>query len=192
MLELDIRSFRYAEKEILKELSFSLEQGEHLVILGESGGGKSTLLHLIYGLLPLDMGTVKWQNKPLLGPGHHLIPGEKFIKLVAQDFNVMPFTSVSENIATHLSKLDEEADKVRISELLKVVDLYDYKDTLVKNLSGGQKQRVAIATALANAPQLLLLDEPFSNIDTFRKNSLRRKTFQLPEIKKYQLYHCHT
>jgi iron(III) transport system ATP-binding protein len=177
MLNVEIKSFGYTDKEILKSLSFSVKQGEHLVVLGESGGGKSTLLHLIYGLLPLEHGAVSWFNKPLLGPAHSLIPGEKFIKLVAQDFNVMPFTTVSENIATHLSKLDEKEDEARISELLQVVELTDFRNTLVKNLSGGQKQRVAIATALANAPELLLLDEPFSNIDTFRKNKLRRQLF---------------
>ena len=177
MLNVAITSFSYTEKEILKDISFSLKKGEHLAILGESGCGKSTLLHAIYGLLHLDQGTIIWEDKKLLGPKHNLIPGETFMKLVAQEFNVMPFISVAENVATHLTRRDQELDDERVAELLKIVDLEDFKDVKVKNLSGGQKQRVALAKALANEPKLLLLDEPFSNIDTFRKNGLRRQLF---------------
>lgn len=177
MLKVKITSFSYSEIPILNNISFNLKKGDHLAVLGESGCGKSTLLHLIYGLLHLENGSIYWNEKQLLGPQHSLIPGESFIKLVAQEFNVMPFANVSENIASHLTKMDEEKDLQRISELLKVVDMEDFANTLVKNLSGGQKQRVALAKALANEPSLLLLDEPFSNIDTFRKNKIRRDLF---------------
>lgn len=177
MLNVAISSFSYSDNEILKDISFSLQKGEHLAVLGESGCGKSTLLHIINGLLHLEHGTLFWDSKPLLGPKHNLVPGEPFIKLVAQEFNVMPFITVAENIATHLSRLDIEKDDYRVTELLEVVDLIDYRDSMVKNLSGGQKQRVALAKALAKEPELLLLDEPFSHIDIFRKNKLRRILF---------------
>ncbi|MDC8005159.1 ABC transporter ATP-binding protein [Aureisphaera galaxeae] len=177
MLQVHIASFSYTENEILKNISFSLNKGKHLAVLGESGCGKSTLLHLIYGLLHLEHGSLSWNSKPLLGPRHNLVPGEPFMKLVAQEFNVMPFITVAENIATHLSRLDAESDDMRVSELLKVVDLIEHKDRMVKDLSGGQKQRVALAKALAKEPELLLLDEPFSHIDTFRKSKLRRTLF---------------
>ncbi len=177
MLKVDIRSFSYTENEILKDIRFNLNTGDHLAILGESGCGKSTLLHIIYGLLHLDEGSLSWKETPMLGPNHNLVPGEPFIKLVAQEFNVMPFTTVSENVAEHLSRLDAKGDEIRVRELLDVVDLTDYSDIMVKNLSGGQKQRVALAKALAKQPELLLLDEPFSNIDTFRKNKLRRRLY---------------
>lgn len=177
MLHVEIESFSYTEKQILKNISFQLKEGEHLAVLGESGCGKSTLVHLIYGLLHLEKGTILWGDKQLLGPKHNLIPGENFMKLVAQEFNVMPFISVAENIATHLSRMDEEEDAKRVSELLTVVDMQSFKDVMVKDLSGGQKQRVALAKALAETPRLMLLDEPFSNIDTFRKNKLRRDLF---------------
>lgn len=177
MLQVAINSFSYSEKEILSDISFSLKKGEHLAILGESGCGKSTLLHIIYGLLHLEKGSLFWDDKPLLGPNFNLVPGEDFMKLVAQEFNVMPFITVAENIATHLSRLDLDRDKQRVDELLEVVEMDSFAKTKVKNLSGGQKQRVALAKALAKAPKVLLLDEPFSNIDTFRKNTLRRKLF---------------
>ena len=177
MLKVEIDSFSYSEKTILKDIHFTLKPGEHLSVLGESGCGKSTLLHLVYGLLHLENGSIFYNEKKLLGPTKTLIPGEPFMKLVAQEFNIMPFTTVAENLGSYLSRLDAEKDEKRIDELLKVVEMETFKNTLVKNLSGGQKQRVALAKALANEPEILLLDEPFSNIDVFRKNNLQRKIF---------------
>lgn len=180
MLQLNIASFSYPEMPktpVLQDVSFTLKEGEHLAILGESGCGKSTLLHLIYGLFHLDHGTITYKSKKLLGPNHNLIPGEPFMKLVSQDLGVMPFTSVAENIASHLDRNDKEKDNARVDELLAVVQLSKYKHVKVKSLSGGQKQRVAIAKALAQKPEILLLDEPFSSIDTFLKNKIRRSIY---------------
>ena len=180
MLKVTINEFSYPntpEVSVLKDIVFSLKEGEHLAVLGESGCGKSTLLHLIYGLLHLENGLLFWKEKQLLGPQHNLVPGELAMKLVAQEFNVMPFISVAENIATHLKRNNKEQDAARVDELLEVVALQEYKNTKVKNLSGGQKQRVALAKALANTPEVIFLDEPFSNIDTFRKNKLRRNLY---------------
>ncbi|EDM45285.1 multiple sugar-binding ABC transporter, ATP-binding protein [unidentified eubacterium SCB49] len=180
MLDINIESFKYEKTEetpILQDVSFSLEKGEHLAILGGSGCGKSTLLHLVYGLFHLKNGEIHYNNTKLLGPTHNLIPGEPFMKLVAQELNIMPFISVAENIASHLDRNDKEKDDARVDELLAVVHLTAYKHTKVKNLSGGQKQRVSIAKALAQQPEVLLLDEPFSSIDTFLKNTLRRSFF---------------
>ncbi|MEH6764287.1 MAG: ABC transporter ATP-binding protein [Aequorivita antarctica] len=177
MLKVEIDSFSYSEKNILKDIRFRLKPGEHLSILGESGCGKSTLLHLVYGLLHLEYGNIYFNAKKLLGPTNTLIPGEPFMKIVAQEFNIMPFITVAENLGSHLSRLDEKKDEKRIDELLEVVEMEAFKNTLVKSLSGGQKQRVALAKALANEPEILLLDEPFSNIDVFRKNKLQRKIF---------------
>lgn len=177
MLKVEINSFSYTDKSVLKHISFILKPGEHLSILGESGCGKSTLLHLVYGLLHLEKGTISYKGEKLLGPSHTLIPGEPFMKLVAQEFNIMPFSTVRENLGSHLATLDGEKDRARIDQLLEILELQAFKDTLVKNLSGGQKQRVALAKALAKDPEILLLDEPFSNIDSFRKNKLSRKIF---------------
>ena len=145
--------------------------------MGESGSGKSTLLKIIYGLFDIEKGTLFWKETQILGPKHHLIPGMAFFKYVAQDFDLMPYTSVSENIGKFLSRFYPEEKEARTQELLDVIEMTAFANTKVKHLSGGQQQRVAIARALAKEPELLLLDEPFSQIDNFKKNSLRRKLF---------------
>ncbi|MGJ8665305.1 MAG: ABC transporter ATP-binding protein [Patiriisocius sp.] len=187
MLKVKINSFAYPnnpEKVILENLSFSVNKGEHLVLLGESGCGKSTLLHLIYGLEKMEASEISWNGNTLLGPTFSLIPGEPFIKLVSQQFDLMPFISVAENIASHLNRKDKESDNNRVDELLSVVELSDFKNTKAQYLSGGQKQRVAIAKALTKEPEVLLLDEPFSSIDSFLKNKLSRKVFAYLKEKK--------
>lgn len=177
MLKIDTVSFSYQDKPILKEVSLSLEQGKHLAAIGESGSGKSTLLKAIYGLLELDKGTIHWKKNQVLGPSYNLVPGEKYMKYVAQDFDLMPYTSVAENIAAHLSAFEMDNHADRIQELLGVIEMEAFADIKVKNLSGGQQQRVALARALAQEPEILLLDEPFSSIDQFKKNELRYKLF---------------
>ncbi|SEC39250.1 ABC-type Fe3+/spermidine/putrescine transport systems, ATPase components [Tenacibaculum sp. MAR_2009_124] len=179
MLEVNHISFQYPNQEqTLENINFTLNKGEHLCIMGESGSGKSTLLKIIYGLLDVNHGTLYWNEKQILGPAHHLVPGMDFFKYVAQDFDLMPYTSVSENIAKFLSRFYPEETLKRTKELLEVIEMSEFAHVKVKNLSGGQQQRVAIARALAKEPELLLLDEPFSQIDNFKKNSLRRKLFK--------------
>ena len=178
MLKVNTVSFEYHKnKPVLRDINFSLQQGEHLCIMGESGCGKSTLLKAIYGLLDLQKGTIFWKENKVLGPEFHLVPGMDFFKYVAQDFDLMPYISVAENIKKFLSRFYPEESEKRTQELLNVIEMTAFENTKVKNLSGGQKQRVAIARALAKEPELLLLDEPFGQIDNFKKNSLRRNLF---------------
>ncbi len=178
MLKVNNISFEYSdEKEILQNVSFQLAPGEHLCIMGESGSGKSTLLKAIYGLLDLKSGTMFWKKEQILGPAFHLVPGMDFFKYVPQNFDLMPYTSVEENIAKYLSRFYMEEAKLRTQELLEVIEMQAFAKQKVKDLSGGQQQRVAIARALAKEPELILLDEPFSQIDNFKKNSLRRRLF---------------
>ena len=178
MLQVNNISFEYNEqKEILKNISFQLAAGEHLCVMGESGSGKSTLLKAIYGLLDLKTGELFWKSEQILGPAFHLVPGMDFFKYVPQNFDLMPYTTVEENIAKFLSRFYLEEAQQRTAELLEVIEMEAFAKQKVKDLSGGQQQRVAIARALAKEPELILLDEPFSQIDNFKKNSLRRRLF---------------
>jgi len=178
MLRVQQISFSYLENTpILKDISFEIPQGTHVSIIGESGCGKSTLLKLIYGLHDLDKGEIFWNDEQILGPAFHLVPGFERMKYVAQDFDLMPYTTVAENIGTYLSNFYPEEKQQRINELLAMVEMSAFANTKAKLLSGGQQQRVALAKALAREPEVLLLDEPFSHIDNFRKNALRRNLF---------------
>ena len=177
MLKVKNVSFGYTSKEVLNNVSFTANKGDYIAIIGESGCGKSTLLEIIYGLLHIEKGAVYWNEEKLLGLNFYLIPGEDFMKYLPQDFDLMPYITVEENIGKNISSLDPNKLN-RIKELLEVVDMSNFLKTKVKNLSGGQKQRVAIAKVLADEPEVLLLDEPFSHIDNFRKNHLRRSIFK--------------
>lgn len=185
MLKVQHLSFGYSKtKMVLENFNFSLKKGEHLCVMGESGCGKSTLLKSIYGLVDLQKGEIFWNNEQILGPAFHLVPGFDKFKYVAQDFDLMPYISVSENIKKFLSRFYPEESEKRTQELLSVIEMNAFANTMVKNLSGGQKQRVAIARALAKEPELLLLDEPFGQIDNFKKNTLRRNLFGYLKEKK--------
>ncbi|WP_034887083.1 ABC transporter ATP-binding protein [Gillisia sp. Hel_I_29] len=176
MLQLKNVSFSYDKTPILKNINLKIEKGQNVSIIGASGCGKSTLLQLIYGLHHTD-GIITWNGKELLGPTFNLVPGEDFIKYLAQDFDLMPPLSVQENVGKYLSNMYPVKKKRRIKELLGVVEMQDMANVKASKLSGGQQQRVALARALANEPELILLDEPFSHIDHFRKNNLRRRLF---------------
>lgn len=177
MLNVSSLSFSYHTASILSNIHFSAQKGEHISIIGESGCGKSTLLKLIYGILQPVEGEVFWGDHKILGPNFKLVPGESFMKYLPQNFDLMPFISVEENISQFLSVFYPEELKQRTLELLEMIEMTDFATTKVQYLSGGQQQRVALARVLAQQPELLLLDEPFSHIDHARKNVLRRNLF---------------
>ncbi|APY08393.1 ABC transporter ATP-binding protein [Winogradskyella sp. J14-2] len=178
MLQVKNLSFGYTKKQILKNINFSVNSGQNLAIIGESGSGKSTLLKLIFGEYNLDKGQILWKNTEILGPKYNLVIGYDFMKYVTQEFDLMPYTSVKNNIGKHLSRFYPKEKEKRVNALLKVVELEAFANVKVKTLSGGQKQRVALAKALAKQPEIILLDEPFSHIDNFKKQSLRRNVFK--------------
>lgn len=178
MLQVKNISFRYKTQTILNNISFKVKAGEHLSIIGESGSGKSTLLKILYGTYDLNKGEIFWKDQAILGPKYNLIIGPEYMKYVAQEFDLMPFISVAENIGAFLSNFYPAEKQERIKELLDVVELNDFANIKVKFLSGGQKQRVALARAIAKQPEILILDEPFSHIDNFKKQSLRRSLFK--------------
>jgi ABC-type Fe3+/spermidine/putrescine transport system ATPase subunit len=178
MLEIKDISFTYIDKPVIENVSFTIAKGENTAIIGESGCGKSTLLKLIYGLYDLNSGAITYNDKPILGPKYNLVPGEDYIKYLAQDFDLMPYITVEENVGKFLSNMYPEDKKARVQELLEMVEMTAFAKVKAKFLSGGQQQRVALARVLALEPEIILLDEPFSQIDSFRKNSLRRNLFR--------------
>ena len=177
MLTVKNISFGYDEDTILHNISFTVTKGQNIAIIGESGCGKSTLLKLIYGLYDLGEGEIAYNEEKVLGPAYNLVPGMPYMKYLAQDFDLMPYTTVAENVGKYLSNFHLKEKKQRVQELLEVVEMTDYADIKPKYLSGGQQQRIALAKVLAVEPEVLLLDEPFSHIDNFRKNALRRNLF---------------
>jgi ABC-type Fe3+/spermidine/putrescine transport system ATPase subunit len=176
MLKVKNLSFAYGDKPVLKNLSFNIQKGENISIIGASGCGKSTLLQSLYGLHDVN-GKIFWKEKQLLGPNFNLVPGEDFMKYLTQDFDLMPPLTVAENVGKYLSNAYPRKKQQRVNELLALVEIKELAKTKAKFLSGGQQQRVALARTLANPPEVLLLDEPFSHIDHFRKNKLRRNLF---------------
>ncbi len=159
-------------------MSFQLKAGNSYALIGASGSGKSTLLKLAYGLLDADFGSIFWNDKQILGPAYHLVPGMDYMKYLAQDFDLMPFVSVAENVGRFLSNFYLKEKKNRVDELLELVDMTEFANIKAKFLSGGQMQRTALARVLALEPEFLLLDEPFSHIDPFQKRKLATQLFQ--------------
>lgn len=177
MLQVENISFGYTEKTIIHNISFNIQKGQNIALLGESGCGKSSLLKLIYGLHDLDEGRISWNGTLVTGPKYNLIPGMPFMRFMAQDFGLMPYETAGESVGKYLSNSFNAIKRLRIEELLDLVEMAEYSKVKVNLLSGGQQQRVALARVLALEPEILLLDEPFSHIDNFRKNALRRNLF---------------
>ena len=172
MLKIQDLSITYADQPVLKSIYFSLKRGERIVIVGESGCGKTTLLKTIAGHLQPNSGGVWFEGERVLGPKEQLVPGHSKIKLVNQDFGLDDFHSVEENIRLKLLQYNTAYIQARIEELLKVTGLEKFRNYQAKLLSGGQKQRLSIARALADEPELLLLDEPFNQLDYFLKQKI--------------------
>lgn len=179
LLEINNLFFSYsAEKPLFQNLNLHFEEGKIIALAGESGCGKSTLLSLIYGLLDWQGGNIIFDGEKLFGPKGNLVPGEAKMKFVAQNFDLMPYATVAENVGKFISNINLAKKRETVAELLEVVGLSEFAHVLPKYLSGGQQQRVAIARALSVLPKLLILDEPFSNLDFPRKIELREKLFR--------------
>ena len=178
MLQIKDITFTYIDQPVIENVSFTIVKGQNIALIGESGCGKSTLLKLIYGLYNLNSGEITYNGNPIFGPKSNLIPGEDYIKYLAQDFDLMPHITVEENVGKFLSNMYPEEKSARVKELLDMVEMTAFTKVKARFLSGGQQQRVALARVLALEPEILLLDEPFSQIDSFRKNSLRRNLFR--------------
>jgi len=136
MLDLKNVSYKVSNHFTVGPIHITINKGDHVAVIGESGCGKTTLLKVIYGLMDIDNGSIFWDDRKITGPEENLIPGMPYIKYLSQDFDLMPFTSVAENINKYLSRLEPETSKARTEELMKVVDMTNYANAKVKTLSG--------------------------------------------------------
>lgn len=164
---------------VLEKLSLSVQQGEIVCLLGASGCGKTTLLKAIAGLLPLTSGEVKLKDKVLDNGEKWLPPEARNIGLIFQDYALFPHLTVAENIAFGLKGKSQLEQYQTVDSMLDLVHLTGLGERYPHQISGGQQQRVAIARSLACQPDLLLLDEPFSNIDTQVRHGLIRDIRQI-------------
>jgi NitT/TauT family transport system ATP-binding protein len=167
-------TFECGRRVVLEDVSLEVASNEILAILGPSGCGKSTLVRVMVGLIQPTSGAVLAHGKPLVG----LHPG---IALVFQNFALFPWLTVRQNVEMALAGLDVPAEKAkeRVERCIDTVGLGGHQDAFPKELSGGMKQRVGIARAMARAPELLCMDEPFSALDVFTAESLRSEIYNL-------------
>lgn len=184
MINVHNLSLNFGKTHVLNNLSFNLEQGEIACLLGKSGSGKTTALRCIAGFEQPKTGSIILGNQPLFTDnGINLPAHQRHIGMVFQDYALFPHLSIAKNIAFGIANLPKAEQKNRVDELLDLVGLPNYHHRYTHELSGGQQQRVAIARALACKPKLILLDEPFSNLD----NELRtRLSFEIRTLLKSQ------
>ena len=166
---------QYDDQTVLESLSLEVEQGQIVCLLGASGCGKTTLLKAIAGLLPLSSGQMSLNCLTIDDGENWLPPEQRNIGMIFQDYALFPHLTVAENIAFGLKNETTQQKLLKVEEMLGLVHLKGYGDRYPHQLSGGQQQRVAIARSLAYKPDLLLLDEPFSNIDTQVRHELIRE-----------------
>ena len=178
-LDIDRLSHRYGKTLAVEDFSLSLAEGEIVCLLGPSGCGKTTVLRLVAGLESVQSGQIAMDEQVIAEPGRECPPEDRRVGLVFQDYALFPHLSVAENIAFGLTALKRPERAQRVSEVLAQVGLGAMADAYPHMLSGGQQQRVALARAMAVRPRLMLLDEPFSNLDTQLRHEVRDSTLHV-------------
>lgn len=175
VVEVEKLSFSYSKKreKIIEQCSFTVEQGEIVGILGPSGSGKSTLLRLIAGLELPASGKITICGNTVVSDEAVLPPERRGVGMVFQDYALFPHLTVAKNIEFGLHKLSKNDRVKRRTEMIELIQLNGLENRYPHELSGGQQQRVALARALAPKPNILLMDEPFSNLDTELKQTIR-------------------
>ncbi|PIC80246.1 ABC transporter [Sporosarcina sp. P18a] len=168
-------SFRYSKKQqpVIDRFSFAIKKGEIVGIVGASGSGKSTLLRLLAGLEDPTAGSIELDGRLIVGDNTYIEAEKRGVGMVFQNYALFPHLTVSENICFGLHKMKRPEKKKRLDEMLELVQLQEFAKRYPHELSGGQQQRVALARALAPSPSILLMDEPFSNLDTNLKSLIR-------------------
>lgn len=165
LLTLTQISCQYDDHIVFENLNLELQQGEIGCLLGPSGCGKTTVLRTIAGFEPITTGNIRLQDRILSQPKYTMAPEQRHIGMVFQDYALFPHQTVLKNVCFGLRKLSQTDKLARAQDLLAIVGLSDYGHRYPHELSGGQQQRVALARALAPRPTMILLDEPFSNLD---------------------------
>lgn len=179
MLKITNLTKTFKMKPVLENLSFHINRGEIVSILGRSGSGKSTLLNLIAGFERADEGKIVLEETQLSGGGTFIDPSRRAIGFVFQNYALFPHLNVSENIAFGIAYLSKSERNARVSKLLALIGLEEYGSKYPDTLSGGEQQRVALARVLATEPSIILLDEPFSNVDTVLKTTIRNELISI-------------
>lgn len=184
MLEAKNISFIQNERQILNEINLKIQKGEVFGLVGESGGGKTTLLKVLSGLLEPTFGEVFLNREKLKGPSSKLIPGHEEIQLVNQDFDLDLFHTVHENILVQIQHLPINERLAFSEELLDLVELQTCKNQQARHISGGEQQRLCIARALAKESKILLLDEPFAHLDAHLRLKIGNYIKALVKVRK--------
>ena len=174
-LQVDGLDAGYDDLQVLNQVSFSLKPGEIGCMLGPSGCGKTTVLRSIAGFENAWRGRILIDDIEVSTPGFSLPPERRNIGMVFQDFALFPHLRVEENVRFGLHRLERREQQGRVQEMLAIVGMLAYAQAYPHQLSGGQQQRVALARALAPRPSILLLDEPFSNMDVDLREQLARE-----------------
>ncbi|GAA0706496.1 hypothetical protein GCM10008904_15150 [Paraclostridium ghonii] len=177
MLKIKNLHFKYKNSKVdsIKNFNIDINKGEIVSILGESGSGKSTVLRVVAGLEEAYKGRITIANNIVYDNNYFVEPEKRGIGMVFQDYALFPHMNVAKNIMFGLKKMNKSDREARMMDMLKLVNLEEYKDKYPYELSGGQQQRIAIARALAPNPSILLLDEPFSNLDANLKERIRNE-----------------
>lgn len=175
VLRIEQVEHRYGMQDTLRGINLTLEEGKIGCLLGSSGCGKTTLLRCIAGFERVTAGGIYLNQTLVSSPEHSTPPEARGVGVVFQDYALFPHLTVAENIAFGIRRLEGKARQEKVRNLLHSVDLEAYRDRYPSELSGGQQQRVALARALAPEPELLLLDEPFSNLDPSLRDRMKHE-----------------
>lgn len=165
--------YKNSKKDTIIDFNMKLSKGEILAIIGESGSGKSTMLRIIAGLEEAYKGSMVIGDKNIFSDKMFIEPENRGVGMVFQDYALFPHMTVKKNIQYGLKKKSKDEKEKIAMEMLQLINLVEHKDKYPYELSGGQQQRVAIARAIAPKPSVLLLDEPFSNLDANLRERIR-------------------
>ena len=167
----------------LRDISFQIAAGEFVCMVGPSGGGKSTLIRLIAGLLRPTSGEILLEGRPITGPSPH-------IGIVFQNINLMPWRTVLDNVALplELAGRHKRQRHAIAEEMIALVKLSGFEHHYPHQLSGGMQQRAAIARTLAQAPEIMLLDEPFGALDAITREHLNRELLRIRQLKQQTIF----